>query len=62
MITLIFGKFGKIKTQVYFKIAFSSVGAIVSALSETGSLEKGCFGLNVFVHLSSWIYVGMKKN
>ena len=36
-----------------FKIAFNSVGAIVSTLSNMGSLEKVCFRLNVFVQLSS---------
>ena len=45
-----------------FKIAFNSVGAIVSTLWNMDSLEKGCFRLNVFVHLSLWIYDGMKKN
>ena len=46
----------------YFKIAFNSVGAIISTLWHMGSLEKGCFRLNVFVQLSSWIYAEMKKN
>ena len=34
-----------------FKIVFNSVGPIISTLSNIGSLEKGCFRLNVFVQL-----------
>ena len=45
-----------------FQNGFNRVGAMISTHWNIGSLEKGCFRLNVFVQLFSWIYSGMKKN
>ena len=39
--------------KMNLKIAFNSVRVIISTLLEIDRLEKGWFGLNVFVQLSS---------
>ena len=39
--------------KMNLKIAFNTVRVIISTLLEIDRLEKGCFGLNVFVQLSS---------
>ena len=44
-----------------FKIGFISIEAIIFTFWVMGSLEKGCFKLNISIQLSSWIYTEMKK-